>query len=295
MTIGSQNMMGAKELNEQLMRAASRGEEEGVGKWLAQGADPNYCSSYNAAIHNFMANFEGNANPDKNPVLIAAVLSGSEGCVDKLLAAGADVNQVITTDKGKTRSALMLATMNGHVRMVEMLLERGADTLCTRSTKKDSTALSMVPTSSPELFSVLLKYPQTKMALIRELTNASRFAWPDPTVAVGVAKSLLDAGADANGEYEGSTPLIQAAALSSTALAELYIAHGADVHKKTRMPSAPTYHACLPMYHACQAGSSACVYLLTAHGVVADVNDLSVAVMKKYDATILAVLQKYAA
>mmetsp|Transcript_35316 Transcript_35316/g.61674 ORF Transcript_35316/g.61674 Transcript_35316/m.61674 type:complete len:278 (+) Transcript_35316:66-899(+) len=130
------------ELNLALNQASLRESVELVKQRLAEGANPNWRNParnqyLNTALHN--AAFKGNAeickvlvnagcdmeieNKFGNKPLMFAAYYGNDECAATLLKLGADV----TAYSSKTGlTALHKACMQGHVKMVEILLENGA-------------------------------------------------------------------------------------------------------------------------------------------------------------------------
>ena len=98
-------------------------------------------------------------------------------------------------------SAIGFAAFFGHVSLLELLLDRGAD----------------------------FEAPSANSMQARPLHSAA--AYRDPARATAMARLLLEAGADPNAQRRGGfTPLHEAVVTCNVELAELLLDHGANPH-----------------------------------------------------------------
>ena len=190
-----------------LINAAQYGNEEIVSLLLAAGADAN------------------GSKLIKRTALIGAVGGadwngpGNKNIVKLLLAGGADINGV--DEYGHT--ALGVATVQGDVEMVNILLAAGAE-------------VDKVGVASQHL-----KDKHSYLYDTTPLISAARHRRKD------VLEALLAAGADVNGVDEyGNTALGEAALNRRKDLVDILIAAGADVDR-------PNYKGITPLMQACIA------------------------------------------
>jgi ankyrin repeat protein len=128
-------------------------------------------------------------NGHKKPPLIVAVVENSLQCFEKLLRAGANVDEL--SDEG--HSALVASARFNRQEFAKLLLENGADI---NHTGTDLTALDCAIQHSPQLVPFLVQYKpdlnqQSKKLGLTSLHVASEVGNPD------IIKYLLEHGADA--------------------------------------------------------------------------------------------------
>lgn len=142
-------------------------------------------------LTDFGANMNDGSMPDDS-AFTAAVLEGNRENVEKLIKAGADVNEGTGDSK---ITPLMVTVQNGNMEMMQLLMENGAD---------------------PNL--------QTAEGITALIHAAS-------SGEANVVKSLLDAGANPNLQTEaGGFALYNAVVLKDTEMAAMLLAVGADVN-----------------------------------------------------------------
>lgn len=136
----------------------------------------------------------GEAEANVNECLLSAVMSGDVESVKKYIASGADVNYV-----GESKqSSLAVAALYGHIRVVNVLIEHGADT--------------DLPIGG---------YKETPLILA---SGEGR---------IKTIKALLSAGADINiKSADGRTALIEAAGNGHTEVVNILLRAGAAVNIK---------------------------------------------------------------
>jgi len=105
---------------------------------------------------------------------------------------GADVNEV-DPDKKVLTTVLMLAAMGGHVRVVELLLERGAD--AGRQNLMKETALSIACAKSFTAVALALINQGESPVNTTDVDGFSPLTWAVVNNNVGVARALLMRGA----------------------------------------------------------------------------------------------------
>jgi hypothetical protein len=165
--------------------------------------------------------------------LVAACAAGDLAAVERLVAAGANVNATersrydpqISADVG-SQPCLMVAVQNGHLEIARLLLDAGADI-----NRWDGVGES---------------------ALTAAVYTGNR-----PT-----AEMLLDRGADLERMGMGGTPLFNAVAGGNEDLVRLLLDRGARV-------DATTYSGDTPLKTALRYGSQNLADLLRAHGATA--------------------------
>jgi uncharacterized protein len=168
--------------------------------------------------------------------LLVAARDGQRNAVSALLDAGDDINQTSDTDHA---TALILALINGHYDLAQLLLERGAD-------PKLATSDGVAP-----LFAVI------------DVQWSPHTWYPQPVTAnehityLDIVKDLLQRGANPNAtiakrlwfrsfandetwfDVEGSTPFLRAALASDLAAMQLLVEHGADPNLATKSDDTP--------------------------------------------------------
>ncbi|MBM3769899.1 MAG: hypothetical protein FJW27_01140 [Acidimicrobiia bacterium] len=224
-----------------LMWAAAEGDSAMVSALLKIGAD----------LH---ARSNGGTTP-----FVFAVRKGDVRTVQAMLAAGADVNE---KRPGDLATPLLVAIINGHEDLVDLLLDKGADP----NAEGGSTNLTVTGAKASEI-NIAFKTPTFREQLRdtgTELWNGRSNSWGRPLQAavhvanwhvsdiliavnidrIRVIKSLLAHGADVNGRNTdmeprwegaryrrrlvGATALLFAAKAADVEVMRLLLAHGAD-------------------------------------------------------------------
>jgi len=182
-----------------LTLACTNGDAAMVDLLLKSGADPN------------------TTLPEGETVLMTASRTGRLDVVKMLLARGADVNK---HENFRGQTALMWAAAEGHLAVVERLIEQGADRRA-RSKTGFTPFLFAVREGRIEVARALIKagadVEETLPPRVRRKTGANELSGPegdskalDLAVSNGhfeLAAMLLDAGANANDNGPGWTPL----------------------------------------------------------------------------------------
>jgi ankyrin repeat protein len=214
---------------------------------LASGADPNIATN------------------DGQTALHFAGKKGSVVICRSLLAHGAEVDAVDNwgvTPAGRAASGGFPETMG-------VLLDHGADVNgC--DPDKGYTPLhrtGFADADHPECAKVLFEHgAEVDVRTVREGMTPLHYA--AERKKPGVAKVLIDAGADVNAaDNKGKTPLSFAARNNHPELIELLLAAGADIEKQDNSQMRPVHHAAL-----CKEGGAEAMKVLVEHG--ADVNAL---------------------
>jgi len=166
--------------------------------------------------------------------LLYAARDGHRTAAMALLDRGADINQV---GGGDETSPLLMAAINGHFDLARELLVRGADPNL-RNTSGDSPLYGTIETR----WAPRVMMPQQHAWMEQETTH------------IGLAKALLEAGADPNArltshlwymqfnrgdlqvDTRGATPFWRAAHALDLELMEVLVAYGADPHVPTQRP-----------------------------------------------------------
>jgi ankyrin repeat protein len=181
-----------------LSLACTNGNDTAVELLLKAGADPN------AAL------------PGGETPLMTAARVGALGSVKALLARGADVH---ATDDRRGQDALMWAAAEGHAKVVDMLVEVGADVRA-RLASGFTPLLFAVREGRTDVVRVLLKAGADVNETV-PVDGARRRGYGGRVPAAGatplllavanahfeLAAYLLDAGADPNAALPGYTPL----------------------------------------------------------------------------------------
>jgi ankyrin repeat protein len=216
-----------------------------------------------------------------NTALIQASFNGYMEEMRVLISGGADVNA-----RGKKNAtALMAACSSRRLEVVEMLLQAGADMRA--KTDDGKTALEFAhQVKSDSVVEAILRAEGRERPYTPQLdmTGNVKFGWLDSlpsetslheAVRKGdkelVTSLLAGNGVDVNAEYMGNPPLYTAVEKRYTEVAEMLLAHGADVNAKGLFGSET------PLQNAATRGGGfprkvdkELVNMLLAHG--ADVN-----------------------
>ncbi len=199
------------------------------------------------------------------PVL-AAARRNRLTTMELLLASENKPDLAMTNAFGET--ALATAAARGYPRMVELLLQGGADVLATGQRDK-SLVESAVDRSQAKVVDILIRatpgFP-SESTFIATLTPP--LAAAAEIGSVECVRVLLAHGADPNVEYQGKTPLYNAVASGHSDIVRLILAHGPN----PAMDTAPEGKLSLLM-SAVRTGNTDIVSLLIGHGCRVDFVD----------------------
>ena len=165
---------------------------------------------------------------DRGILLYRASESADLDTVVRLLEEGIDPNTLVRfSDTEPASTALIAAASRGHVRIVEALLNEGAD-------PGRSDATGMVPldfAQEPKVWTLLLQYGAD--ANVRERMG-SPLAFAAAIGSEAKVEALLAAGADPNLAGDGGETVLRVAAGNvRVSVVKMLLAAGADVNAKT--------------------------------------------------------------
>jgi len=201
-----------------LICAAGNGQAPAVQRLLKAGADPNIlCSDGWSAL------------------LLASLGRGPGGrhldCMKALINAGAALE---ATDTRDGRTALIVATMEGHKDIVDLLLSNGADLYAQLHQNDDWTnpiMLAAIKGNIDIMKSLIKAGADIQMA---NKTNSTAVTYAAVNGQTESLKILLEAGAlpDPKNTDGGATPLILItySPLGNIPCIKLLLKHGADIH-----------------------------------------------------------------
>ncbi|XP_027667094.2 LOW QUALITY PROTEIN: protein phosphatase 1 regulatory subunit 16A [Falco biarmicus] len=229
----------------QLLEAAARHDAEEVRQFLQNGISPDLC------------------NEDGLTALHQCCIDDYGDVVTVLLEAGADVN----ARDSELWTPLHAAATCGHLRLVQLLIQRGADLLAVNSDGnmpydlcEDEVTLDCIETSMAEQGITQEKIEEARAATersmvqeIRQLVQAGadldapRGHGGATLLHIAVANGYMEAaelllehraGTSARDE-DGWEPLHAAACWGQVQLVELLVAHGADLNGKSVLDETP--------------------------------------------------------
>ncbi|XP_074745425.1 protein phosphatase 1 regulatory subunit 16A [Strix uralensis] len=228
----------------QLLEAAARHDAEEVRQFLQSGVSPDLC------------------NEDGLTALHQCCIDDYGDVVTVLLEAGADVN----ARDSELWTPLHAAATCGHLRLVQLLVRRGADLLAVNSDGnmpydlcEDEVTLDCIETAMAEQGITQEKIEEARAAtehdMVREIRQLVQ-AGADLDAPRGHGATLLHIAA-ANGyaeaaelllehragvatkDEDGWEPLHAAACWGQVPLVELLVAHGADLNSKSVLDETP--------------------------------------------------------
>ncbi len=219
-----------------LWLAAENGSLEIVNLLLEAGADPN------------IALFSGET------IVMTAAQSGNGAVARALLAAGADPDAAVTREQ----TALMWAANRGHAEAVAALIEFGADVHARSLVREQFVKSEKEQDSHPAymywieeggntalMFAARagdLRSARLLVAAGSEINAGNAFGTTPLIMAVhggnpALLESLLEAGADMDGNGPGHTALHAAVLRGNLAAVEVLLAHGADTEAIIEKPT----------------------------------------------------------
>jgi ankyrin repeat protein len=164
--------------------------------------------------------------------LLLATRDGHVEAVKVLLDAGADVNQVSAGDK---TSPLLIATINGHFDLAMFLLEKGADPQANAENNASPLYAALNVEWAPKSL-----YPQPRAQVNQktpylELMKALLDKGTDPNVRLNKKVWYSGYSFDLSGVDEtGATPFWRAAYASDVDAMKMLVAYGADPNIRTK-------------------------------------------------------------
>jgi ankyrin repeat protein len=168
--------------------------------------------------------------------LLVAAREGQVNAVSALLDAGDDVNQTSDTDHA---TPLILAIINGHYDLAQLLLDRGADPKA--ATTDGATALyaAIDVQWAPHTW-----YAQpvivNEHATYLEIVNALLAHGADPNAAIGKKLWFRSFANDETWfDVDGATPFLRAAMAGDLAAMKLLVEHGANPNQATKSGDTP--------------------------------------------------------
>ncbi|MCY3688565.1 MAG: hypothetical protein F4Y89_10605 [Gammaproteobacteria bacterium] len=219
-----------------LWLAAENGSLEMANLLLEAGADPN------------IALFSGET------IVMTAAQSGNGDVVRALLAAGADPNAAVTREQ----TALMWAANRGHAGAVAALIEFGANVHARSLVREQFVKSEKEQDSHPAymywieeggntalMFAARagdLRSTQLLVAAGSEINEGNAFGTTPLIMAVhggnpALLETLLEAGANVDGDGPGHTALHAAVLRGNLATVEVLLAHGADTEAVIEKPT----------------------------------------------------------
>lgn len=158
---------------------------------------------------------------EMNDVLMIAVSAGDLNKTKELIEKGADVN---APDSGTGVTPLILASLRGHIEIVKLLLDNGADISATSKRGVTAVMAAGLDPANREIEELL-----SRKASTRRLSDAAARGAIEEVVA------LIDQGADVNSGFPrtGITPLMRAAMNGDLKTVELLLDKGAEVNAKS--------------------------------------------------------------
>jgi len=226
---------GKKDVAPAGAKAPEHGKEEAEKK-ASPKPDDKVKDAYGFTVADRKKRVYGTQQIGGMTALLVAARDGQSGAVSALLDAGGDINQISDTDHA---TPLILALINGHYDLAQLLLERGAD-------PKLATSDGVTP-----LFAVI------------DVQWSPHTWYPQPVTAnehttyLDVTKKLLKRGANPNAtiakrlwfrsfandetwfDVEGSTPFLRAALAGDLATMQLLVEHGANPNLATKSDDTP--------------------------------------------------------
>lgn len=213
-----------------------RGQEKASARPPAAKPDDKVKDAYGFTAADRKKRVYGTQQIGGMTAMLVAARDGQKETVAALLDAGDNINQTSDTDHA---TPLILALINGHYDLAQILLDRGAD-------PKLATSDGLAP-----LFALI------------DVQWAPHTWYPQPVIAnehvayLDLAKALLDRGADPNAaiakrlwfrsfandetwfDVDGSTPYLRAALAGDLAAMQLLVEHGANPNLGTKSDDTP--------------------------------------------------------
>lgn len=206
----------------------------GRGMWRAQ------ATTYRKRVKSIigLGSSQARKNDSLRPALPTAELSSDSRTQGKVFKQTLNINMLNCW--GET--SLMIAAMNGHKNIVELLIEKNAK-LDLRDSRKQETAIEKAARSGHEEVVMLLlektpraKHPSKDFASV--LINAAHCGH------TAVVKIMLDRGINIEcRDKQGRTALSGAAEVGHLHVVELLLDHGADIETKDGNECTPLMHA----------------------------------------------------
>ncbi len=182
-----------------------------------------------------------------NSDLYNAIEKGNLTEVERLIAAGADVNADV--EYGKS-TPLYIASLNGHLKIVEKLIKAGADV--NKTISNGNTALQAA-CQSDRFKKIVKKIVELLIASGADVNKANNNGQSPLYTAliyknIDIFKILINAGADVNAartdrDYVGDAPIHAASKYNEMAFLEQLITAGADINKAGNDGMTPLYIA----------------------------------------------------
>jgi len=125
-------------------------------------------------------------------------------------------------------TALERAATAGHIKVARMLVDKGADV--------SSALLRAADTGHADMVNFLLSRKPSKKAINEALAVAGNGP-------IGLVQTLIDSGANVNGDWGGQTPLMSAAYSANIDVVQLLLSQGANVHAAHKNGETPLHYA----------------------------------------------------
>ena len=207
----------------------------------------------------------------KTPLHVAAI-EGRPAMVELLLLKGADKDGL---DVGK-RTPLFMATTRGHLATAVTLLSAGADVNVRCEHGTNSALMEACRCGHVDIMRVLIEHGADVMAVTSTRSQKSVLHVAASNSTAGTIDVLVEAGANIEArDGFGGTPLHEAASKLSTKAATALLEHGADVNAQDRGESTPLHSAAAMAGQECagRQGAADMVDLLLRSGADETIKD----------------------